>query len=263
MPRRLQRVCLLFAVTWIAVAGGASAQVLPVQGCFRDTTFDGTLDVAWPVLFDGCTFRTDSVVLKRSCGALFRNCVIESRSGVLYMAAGGDGMILADCELKGCTAFRFTPHADPYSRNYVSGVTVEGAEYVTPDEDESVIDMDGLPLCDIVNGKAQGPLFIRINADKEMAAPGDTVSLQLMGLDEDEFVGWRSSAPEAKIKAQDAQRCLVSIPDGEKEVAVWAYTEYGLEAACLINVEYPVENVSVESHGWLWRLFHRKSRKKK
>jgi hypothetical protein len=96
-----------------------------------------------------------------------------------------------------------------------------------------------------------------------MAAPGDTVSLQLMGLDEDEFVGWRSSAPEAKIKAQDALRCLVSIPDGEKEVAVWAYTEYGLEAACLINVEYPVENVSVESHGWLWRLFHRKSRKKK
>lgn len=257
MPRRLQKVWLLFAVTCIAVADSAWAQVLPVTDSFRDRTFDGPLDVAGPVRFDGCTFRTDSVVLAHSFGALFRNCVFESRSGVLCMAGSGDGMIMADCELNGCTRFRFSP--DAYSRNYVSSVAIDGTEYVVPDEDESVIDMDGLALRDIVDGTAKGPLFIRIDADKKTAAPGDTVTLRLTGVDDDAFAGWRSLMPQAGISVDGPLCCRLFIPDGPKEVAVCAYTEYGLEAVCMIGVEYPV--ISVEHHGWLWRLFHRKKKR--
>lgn len=258
MSMRSQRICLLLAVTLMTVAGGVSAQVQPVLQSFRDMTLEGPLDVSCQVEFDRCTFITDSVVLKQSYGALFRNCVFESRSGVLYMAGGGDGMILADCELKGCRDLRFSPVADSCSRNYVSGVIIEGTDYVVPDDCESVIDMDGLPLRDIVDGTAAGPLFIRITADKTIAHPNDTVSLKLMGLDEGEFVGWRSSVPYANVTPDGPLSCSFIIPDVGNDFTIYAYTEYGLEAACTISVE--CIDISYKKRSWLWRLFHPRKR---
>ena len=258
MTKRRYKVWLLTLFMCLSAGVGMSARTLPVLNRFSNRSFDGTVQVSWPVLFEGCTFRTDSIVLSRSYGALFRNCVFESRSGVLYMAGGGDGMILADCELKGCRDLRFSPVADSCSRNYVSGVTIDGREYEVPDDCESVIDMDGLPLRDIVDGTAAGPLFIQITADKTIAHPNDTVSLKLMGLDEGEFVGWRSSVPYANVTPDGPLSCSFIIPDVGNDFTIYAYTEYGLEAACTISVEYI--DISYKKRSWLWRLFHPRKR---
>ena len=91
------RLSVAVATVLVTVAS-ASAQTVPALDTFSGRTFEGTVYASWPVVFDGCTFITDSVVLNHSYGTVFRNCSIESRTGVLYMAESGDGIILADCE---------------------------------------------------------------------------------------------------------------------------------------------------------------------
>ena len=130
---------------------------------FRSRTFNGTVDVSWPVEFDGCTFLTDSVVLSRSYGAVFRNCRFESRSGKLYMAESGSGMILSGCEITGCDRFSFSRNPEPADRNYVADVTVNGSELNVPEEQESVIEIDGLDLAMSVEGGSRGPLLMPLS----------------------------------------------------------------------------------------------------
>ena len=128
ISRRLYGLCMLLAVTFFAAAS-VSAQMLPLLNSFRSRTFDGTVDVSWPVEFDGCTFLTDSVVLSHSYGAVFRNCRFESRSGKLYLAENGSGMIMSGCEITGCDGFSFSRHPEPTDRNYVTDVNVNGSVF--------------------------------------------------------------------------------------------------------------------------------------
>lgn len=141
MPKWLHILSVFCVVTLITAASGASAQVLPVLNTFSGRTFEGTLDVSWPVLFDGCTFRTDGLVLKHSYGAVFRNCTFECKGGRLYIAGSGDGIILADCEVKGCDGLSISREFSAAYRNYVTGVTVNGDECSVLDEQETIIDI--------------------------------------------------------------------------------------------------------------------------
>ena len=187
ISRRLYGLCIQLAVMLFA-AGSVSAQVLPLLNSFRSRTFDGTVNVSWPVEFDGCTFLTDSVVLSHSYGAVFRNCRFESRSGKLYMAESGSGMIMAGCEVTGCDGFSFSRHPGPADRNYVTDVTVNGSELDVLEEQESVIEIDGLGLAGSVEGVSHGPLLMLMSAQRNMLKAGETSTLQVRGLEEGKWV---------------------------------------------------------------------------
>ena len=264
MTKRRYKVWLLTLFMCLSAGVGMSARTLPVLNRFSNRSFDGTVQVSWPVLFEGCTFRTDSIVLSRSYGAILHNCRIESTSGVLYMALEGDGIILSGCELTGCSELRFTPSPSARDRNYVSGVTIDGREYEVPDDDETVTDIEGLALDDIVNGLKEGPMVLSIQADKTDLKAGETATLRVRGLDEGMFLGWSASDPEAVIKVNaDGFSCSVTMPADTREpcsVVVSAHTEYGLEAAEVIQVQPLKSAAKVKRHGWLWRLFHLRKR---
>ena len=68
MSKLLKMSCMLFAAMCISATSVVQAQVLPILNSFSNRTFNGTVDVSWPVLFDGCIFVTDSVVLRHSYG---------------------------------------------------------------------------------------------------------------------------------------------------------------------------------------------------
>ena len=264
MTKRRYKVWLLTLFMCLSAGVGMSARTLPVLNRFSNRSFDGTVQVSWPVLFEGCTFRTDSIVLSRSYGAILRNCRIESTSGVLYMALEGDGIILSGCEVTGCSELRFTPSPSARDRNYVSGVTIDGREYEVPDDDETVTDIEGLALDDIVNDLREGPMVLSIQADKTDLKAGETATLRVRGLDEGMFLGWSASDPEAVIKVNaDGFSCSVTMPADTREpcsVVVSAHTEYGLEAAEVIQVQPLKSAAKVKPHGWLWRLFHLRKR---
>ena len=146
----------------------------------------------------------------------------------------------------------------------MSGVTIDGREYEVPDDDETVTDIEGLALDDIVNGLREGPMVLSIQADKTDLKAGETATLRVRGLDEGMFLGWSASDPEAVIKVNaDGFSCSVTMPADIEEpcsVVVSAHTEYGLEAAEAIKVEPLRSAVQVKRHGWLWRLFHPRKR---
>ena len=228
-----------FAVMLIVAASSVSAQVLPILNVFSNRTFQGTVDVSWPVMFDKCTFLTDSIVLNHSYGAVFRNCSFESSSGVLYIADSGDGMVLADCEIKGCDKLMFSREFTPADRNYVTGNTLNGEECSVLDDQECIIDIDGLELTESVRNN-KGPLILFMSTDKSILKSGEAADVRVRGLEEGMFVGWLSSDPDVRIEIDDDPFCCrvhaPAVVRNERSVIISAYTEYGLEAACIIKL---------------------------
>ena len=240
MPKRLHRLSVIVAAVLIAAASDISAQVLPVLNTFSGRTFEGTVDVSWPVLFDNCTFRTDEVVLKHSYGAVFRNCKFECKSGDLFIAGSGDGIILADCQVTGCDGLSICKEYAPANRNYITGVTVNGEECTVLDEQETIIDIDGLELEESVRGQSDGPMFMIMNADKSVLESGEIAYLRVRGLEKGMFVGWSSSASGLKLTVdEDGLGCRAYAADVKniKSAVISAYTEYGLEAAFEIEIK--------------------------
>lgn len=239
MSKWLHKLSVLFAVLLLTAATGLSAQVLPVLNSFRDRTFTGTVDVSWPVLFDGCTFVTDSVVMHRSYGAIFRNCSFESRTGTVYLADSGDGMILVDCEVTGCNELRFSRIPSVSDRNYVTGIKINGDECTVLDEQENIIDLDGLEIEESARGISDGPLIMIMSADRKDLKSGGKTVLTVRGLESGMFVGWQSSDPDVELKVDGEWVCTVTAPAQiaeSKTVVISAYTEYGLEAACVLSL---------------------------
>ena len=219
----------------VPAGNGLQGQVPPVLKRFSGRAFDGTLFVSCPVEFEGCRFITDSVVLNHSYGAVFRNCSIESRTGVLYMAESGDGIILADCEVSGCKELMFSRIPSLSARNYITGVEINGEECSALDDQENVIDIDGLELSESVRGGSKGPLLMIMTSDRSVLRSGDTAIVSVSGLEHGMFVGWHMSATEAMLDITDEFTCLVTAPaniEQDGTIVVSAYTEYGLEAAC-------------------------------
>ena len=230
---------MLVATVLIAAVTGASAQVLPVLNTFSGRTFEGTVDVSWPVLFENCTFRTDGVVLNHSYGAVFRNCKFECKGGNLYVAGSGDGIILADCDVTGCDGLSICKEYDPANRNYITGVTVNGEECTVLDEQETIIDIEGLELEERVHDLSDGPLFMIMNADKSVLESGEIAYLRVRGLEKGMFVGWSASDSGLKLTVdEDGLGCRVFAADVRnlKSAVISAYTEYGLEAAYEIEI---------------------------
>ena len=229
---------MLVAVVLMAAVSGVRAQVRPVMNSFSGRTYEGAVDVQGPVLFDSCTFRTDGLVLIHSYGAVFRNCTFECTGGNLFIAGSGDGIVLADCEVNGCDALSICREFSPASRNYITGVTVNGEECSVLDEQETIIDIDGLELAECVRGESDGPMFMTIGADKNVIRQGEIAYLRIQGLEEGMFVGWRSSDPGLKLTVDDdGMGCRVYAAQVGKmrRAVISAYTEYGLEAAIEIK----------------------------
>ena len=240
MRKWLHRLSILAAAVLIAAASGASAQVLPVLNTFSGRTFESTVSVSWPVLFENCTFRTDGAVIKKSYGAVFRNCKFEGKGGNLCIAESGDGIILVDCQVTGCDGLSISKDYNPANRNYITGVTVNGEECTVLDEQETIIDIDGLELEESARGESDGPLFMIMNADKRVLESGEIAYLQVRGLDKGMFVGWSSSARGLKLTVdEDGLGCRVYAADVKdlKSAVISAYTEYGLEAAIEIEIK--------------------------
>lgn len=239
MTKLLHRLLLFFTVTGITASNGLSAQKLPVLNSFSNRTFQGTVDVSWPVEFNGCTFIVDSVVLRHSYGAVFRNCRFESRSGVLYIADSGDGMILSGCEVTGCDKLMFSREYSIADRNYLNDVRINGDEYTVLEDQETITDIEGLELSERVNNN-NGPLFMLMCADKKVLKGGETATMQLRGLEKGMFAGWQSSDTLVSINVgADAFECTVFAPETvteKRNVLISAYTEYGLEAACVLTL---------------------------
>lgn len=237
---KLLRVSIVLLLTMsLPVMESLSAQVLPVLNSFSGRTFNGTVDVSWPVEFEDCSFFIDSVVIRHSCGAVFRNCRFESRSGKVYVAESGDGMILADCEVTGCSELRFSRLSSLSDRNYITGVMINGEEWSVLDEQEGIIDIDGLEIENTVRGKSQRPLFMIASAGNASLVGGNTVEVKVRGLEEDMFVGWQASDSTVKLDVDDVFICKVTAPTHVAEsrtVVISAYTEYGLEAACVLDI---------------------------
>ena len=239
MPKRLHRLSMLVMAVLIAAASDISAQILPVLNTFSGRTFEGTVDVSWPVLFENCTFRTDGVVLNHSYGAVFRNCKFECKGGNLYVAGSGDGIILADCEVTGCEGLSICKEYAPANRNYITGVTVNGEECTVLDEQETIIDIEGMELEESVRGLSDGPMFMIMSADKSVLESGEIAYLRVRGLTKGMFVGWSASARGLKLTVdEDGLGCRVYAADVRdlKSAVISAYTEYGLEAAYEIKI---------------------------
>lgn len=237
MSKRLYGFCVLTSVM-LMVAVSMPAQELPVLNTFSNRTFTGTVDVSWPVLFDNCTFRTDGTVLKHSYGAVFRNCRIEGAGGNLYIAESGDGIILADCEVTGCDEMVLCRQYNPANRNYIAGITVNGQECSVLEEQETVIDIEGLAMAESARGGSDGPLFMVMSPELEKPGSGELAHLHVRGLEKGMFVGWRSSDESLRLAVDDdGLGCRVYAPDDRKieGAVISAYTEYGLEAAFEIN----------------------------
>ena len=239
MPKWLNRLSVLCVVMLVASAWGASAQVLPVLNTFSGRTFEGTVDVSWPVLFEGCTFRTDGVVLKHSYGVVFRNCRFEGKGGEIYIAESGSGIVLADCDVSGCDALSMCRDYNPANRNYITGVTLNGHECTVLDEQETIIDIDGLDFEESVRGESDGPLFMIMNSDKSVLGSGEIAHLHVRGLEKGTFVGWSTSANGLKLTVDDdglGCRAYASDVTDLNSAVISAYTEYGLEAAYEIKI---------------------------
>ena len=239
MSKWFPKTVVLFLMVFGPFGNSITAQVLLMLNSYNGRTFNGTVEVSRPVEFNGCVFITDSVVLHRSYGAVFRNCTFESRTGVLYMVDEGDGIILSDCDVTGCKELRFSRKPSVADRNYINGVRLNGEECSVLDEQEGIIDIDGLELSESVNGVSGGPLIMRMTADNSSLKSGDTALITVRGLDNGMFVGWQSSDPSVNLSVESEFSCKVIVPAQiieEKVVVISAYTEYGLEAACSLTL---------------------------
>jgi len=264
MTKLLSRLYGLLVAMACMASDSVSAQVLPVLNRFSGRTFDGTVDVSWPVEFDGCSFVTDSIVLRHSYGVLFRNCHFESRSGVLYMAESGDGMILADCTISGCKEPGFSRNVQLSDRNYVTGVSVNGEEWLVPDDQEQIIDIDGLAFSESLRSDENGPMILVLSADRNELKGGQTARLTVRGLDDDMFIGWHAMDSTVALSVDDVCGCTVRAPQTvteKRSVVVAAYTEHGLEAAYTLTL-MPENSVKMSAKGNKKVKSSRKKKKK-
>lgn len=205
-----------------------SAQRIPVDYNYRGMTFQGPLFLPSTAVFTDCHFKTDSVVLERSFGAVFKNCTFESKSNVLYLAAEGTGMMLVDCEVNGPENLFFSKKTEPTDRNYLIGLKLNGQECES-DESPVLIDLEGLEMGEAVRKASlrNETLFARIKETDN--------TLTLIGIEDDMFVGWKSDNPDVNIVVTaDPRTCIVT---GKGNAVVSAYTEYGIEASKLIMLK--------------------------
>ena len=223
----------------------ARAQVLPLLNEFQGVTFNGTVQVSWPVLYRNCTFRTDSILLSRSYGALLVGCNIECANSTLYLTGTGSGVILKDCRITGCEQIFPSPELSATDRTYVADLILNGHECSAQDEQEHVIDIDGLELADAVQtvasgGKTARPLIMVISADNGELKCGESAMLSVRGLPQDMFVGWYTPDTLLTLKvSDDPMKCCVSVTQPVEQshnAIISAYTDYGLEAALNICI---------------------------
>lgn len=249
MSKKFCRSIIMFVAMSLYAMGSLYAQVLPVLNSFRGRTFQGTVDVSWPVLFEDCSFVTDSVVLRHSYGAVFRNCRFESMTGTLYMAESGAGIIMADCEVIGCNELKFCRKQTLSDRNYVTGIKVNGDECSVLDDQESIVEIDGLELEENVRHNMSEPVFMLISADRNNLKANETAVLRVRGLHTGMFIGWQSSDPSIELNVEDEFTCVVNAPaqiPAAGTVIISAYTEYGLEAVCELRLVPDEPNVTTE-----------------
>ena len=116
---------------------------------------------------------------------------------------------------------------------------MNGEECSVLDEQEGIIDIEGLELADrVMDGK--GPLIMIMSADKRVLRSGEIAYLHLRGLEKGMFVGWQASDPGLKLTVdEDGMGCRVYAASikGNRKAVISAYTEYGLEAAVEIELD--------------------------
>lgn len=244
-----------------------SAQVLSARTTTADSVFNGTLSMRGPLEFVNCTFVTDSVVLDYADGALFSNCSFESRSGKLYIANCGSGIILSDCNVYGADTLIMSRRVQEQDRHYILNVMVNGTELTVPDNCSTILKMEGTELEYFVKGKQKGPVFVRMVQDRLNLHAKETATLKLEGLDTGMFVGWLLDDSCATLdidRSYGEFACCVTAPDTiecSRYVYVTAFTEYGSEAvACLRLVPYYKEE-PVQEKRRKCRLFRRKRKR--
>lgn len=225
---------------------GVTAQVLPVINEFTGRTFNGTVQVSWPVLFRNCTFRTDSVLFSHSYGVLLTGCKIECSNPVLYLAGSGSGVIMDDCEVTGPDYIKPALMSSATDRTYLAGLMLNGHECSVDEEQENIIDIDGLELADAVHDVAAGektdnPLFMTIWSDHSSIGGGDSAVVSVSGLTDGMFIGWHSDDTTVTLKVRDNPRKCTVFVNGpfrnEHKALVRAFTDYGLEAAVELLIE--------------------------
>lgn len=116
---------------------------------------------------------------------------------------------------------------------------MNGEECSVLDDQETIIDIDGLELEESVSGVSEGPLIMIMNADKSFLKRGETSLLTVRGLRDGMFVGWQSSDPTVNLMVDGEFSCKVIMPaqiTDKRIVVISAYTEYGLEAACTLTL---------------------------
>lgn len=239
--RFVRNVCVMLALLNFSIAG---AQVLPLMNEFSGMRFNGTVQVSWPVLYRNCTFRTDSILLSRSYGAVLVGCTIECSNPTLYLTQTGSGVIMQGCSVSGCQQIMPSVNMSSSDRIYISDLILNGHECSAQDDQEHVIDIDGLELAESVRTIASGqktdrPLFMVMTAGTGVLRYGESTVLSVRGLSDDMFIGWHSPDSLLALKVlDDPFMCSVSLkhPVTESHSAiVEAYTEYGLEAS--VNIE--------------------------
>lgn len=223
----------------------AAAQVLHLISEFTGRSFSGTVQVSWPVVFRNCTFKTDSVLISHSYGVLLTGCRIECSNPALYLAGSGSGVIMDDCEVTGPDYIKPALIPSATDRTYLAGLILNGHECSADEEQENIIDMDGLELADAVHDVAAGkktekPLFMTIWSDHSSLKCGDSAVVSVSGLSEDMFIGWHSADTALTLKVRDNPlRCTVFVngpSQDEHKALVRAFTDYGLEAAVEIRI---------------------------
>lgn len=243
MSRRF--VHTVITLVSLTLTTGAGAQVLPLLNEFTGREFTGTVQVSWPVLFRNCTFRTDSVLLSRSYGSVLIGCNIECNNQALYLAESGSGIIMSDCNVTGCNEVVPALKSTPADRTYVTGLKVNGHECPVPDDQDVVIDPEGLGLADAIDALAGGvrtdsPFIMVMTSKAKQLSSGDKALLSVRGLTGDMFIGWHTPDTALTLRVGDnPMECVVSLNepvDETRKAVVTAHTDYGLEAAVVIEL---------------------------
>ncbi len=245
-----------------------SAQVLHARSSSVGSTYYGTQSLRGPLVFDSCTFVTDSVVLDYADGVLFSNCRFETTGGKLYLADSGSGIILVDCIVYGADTIVMTRRPQEQDRHYVCNVMSDGTEYVFPEDCNTIIDIEGTNLERFARGMEQGPVFVNMYQDRINLHEAQTATLRLEGLEPGMFVGWQFEDSCAQLdidRSYGEFACRITAPqtiEHTRNIYVTAFTEYGHEVmACLRLVPYFKEEPVQEKRR---RCFlSRKNRKRK
>jgi len=264
-------VRVVFVTLALLHLSGTRAQVLPLINEFSGMTFNGTVQVSWPVLYRNCTFRTDSILMSRSYGAVLVGCDIECTNSTLYLTGSGSGVVMQDCRISGCEQIVPALNMSMTERTYISGLTLNGHEFTAQEDQEDLIDIDGLEMADAVQaitggGKTDSPLIMVMTADDRQLKYGGSTMLSVRGLTEGMFVGWYTADTLLMLKVdEDPMKCRVSVNRPvieDHDAIVSVYTEYGLEAAVKISIESDAPVVEIKSEQVQENRKKRKNRKR-